>query len=86
MNALIIALQYLPYILEAVKAVEKAAEGIKGASKKQVVLSTVVAAKAIGAIGSNQNSIPQEHIQIVDNLIDSVVAALNNAGALGVKN
>lgn len=73
MNALLLALKYLPYILAGVQAVEVSLAGAPGASKKAVVLSAISAAAAVG------DKVPEDHVQVISALIDSTVGALKGA-------
>ena len=79
MKYLLLALQYLPSVLAGVKAVEASLAGLKGADKKQVVLSAVTAAAGVG------ETVPEDHVKLVSGLIDSVVATLNQSGAFAKK-
>lgn len=77
MNKFLQALTYFPYVLASVKAVEDAAGALPGATKKQIVLTSVVNVAKLG------EQIPEPHVQLVSALIDSVVSVLNATGVFG---
>ena len=77
MNWLALFMQYFPAVLQAVVAVEHAIGSQSGASKKQVVMSAVSAAAKVGA------GVNEQHVQVISQLIDSTVTALNTAGVFG---
>jgi len=77
MRFLVLALQLLPSIIDAVQAVEVAIQGASGADKKAVVMSAVESAAQAGG------KIPEDHVQAVSLLVDNVVAKLNKAGWTG---
>ncbi len=70
-------MQYFPVVLQAVVAVEHAIGSQSGTSKKQVVMSAVSAAAKVGA------GVNEQHVQVISQLIDSTVTALNTAGVFG---
>lgn len=77
MNALkylIVALQYLPHVLAGVQAVEAVVGAGNGATKKQLILSSLTAVARVGA------QVPEDHVQVVSALVDSVVNTLNQSG------
>jgi hypothetical protein len=74
MSALLIAFQFLPYILTAVTAVEQAMSNQPGATKKAMILSAIAAATQVG------EQVPESHVKVISGLIDSVVASLNASG------
>jgi hypothetical protein len=74
MNYFLLALQYLPYVLNGVVAVEGALHGQPGATKKQAVLTAVTAATAVG------EKVPEAHVALVSHLIDQTVTMLNTSG------
>jgi hypothetical protein len=77
MKYLLLALQYLPYVLQGVTAVELAVGAGKGQSKKQLVLNAVIAGAKVG------ETVPEDHVKLIGGLIDSVVSDLNTAGVFG---
>ena len=74
MKTLFSVLGFFPYILQAVKAVEDNFASEPGASKKQLVLDSVLTAAKIG------EQVPQPTVALVTALIDSTVSALNASG------
>ncbi len=74
MKYFLLALQYLPHVLQGVQAVETAVHGVPGATKKQLVLAGIAAAAQVG------EAVPEDHVKLVSALIDSTVATLNNTG------
>jgi hypothetical protein len=79
MKYFLLALQYLPFVLQGVQAVEGTLAGTKGADKKLVVLAAVTAAAHVG------ESVPEDHVKLVSGLIDNVVSLLNANGAFRTK-
>lgn len=71
---LLTALQYFPAVVQGVSAVESVMPTAPGADKKAVVLSAITAATKVG------ETVPEEHVQTISTLIDTVVAALNATG------
>ncbi len=67
-------LNFFPYVLQCVTAVEQTAVGVDGATKKTIVLNAIVAVAKIG------EKIPEAHIAIISSLIDAIVTQLNNSG------
>lgn len=79
MKFALLGLQYLPVILQAVVAVEKAIGSGNGQTKKKIILDAVQAgAKVVGQVD-------HEEVAAVGNLVDSVVGALNQSGLLDGK-
>jgi hypothetical protein len=74
MKALLLALKYFPVVLQGVVTVEAALTGAPGATKKAVVMSAIAAGAKVG------ETAPNEDVQAVSALIDSVVATLNQTG------
>lgn len=75
MGALLIALKYFPYVIQAVVAIEQAIGSQPGATKKQVMIGSVTAAAG--------GPVDESHLAVIARLIDTVVSALNASGALG---
>lgn len=76
MSTLLTILQYFPYILQAVVAVEGAVSA-PGATKKQLVLSSILNVAKVG------EEVPQVTVSTISSLIDSTVSALNASGVFG---
>ena len=76
MSILVLVLQILPYILQAVQAVEAALPGQPGAAKKAVVMS------ALEAAGKSGQAVPESHVKAISAAVDAVVGSLNAAGVL----
>ncbi len=75
MNALLLALKYFPYVIQAVVAVEQSIGSQPGATKKQVILGAVqAAAKTAGTVD-------EQHVKAISGLIDATVGMLNTVGA-----
>jgi hypothetical protein len=82
MNALkylMLALQYLPFVLGGVQAVEGSIGQTDGKTKKQIVLSAVSAAAQVAG------QVPEDHVKLVSGLIDAVVGQLNASGVFSHK-
>lgn len=76
MNFLSLFLKFFPAVLNAVVAVE-AAISAPGATKKQIVLNSIVgAARSAGAVD-------ESHVQAIGKLIDTTVTELNASGVFG---
>lgn len=76
MKALFFAMQMLPAIVCAVKGVESAIGSGNGQTKKDLIMS------ALHTAADTAEKVPEEHVQLVGKVIDSVVATLNGAGIL----
>ena len=74
LQKILLALQYLPYVLAGVQGVEVALSGAPGTTKKAAVLAAVDAAAKVG------EQVPESHVQLISGLIDTVVSALNASG------
>lgn len=74
MSYLLIALKYLPLVLEAVKAIESVIGAGKGKEKKAVVMGAVQAAAQAGEKADDKT------VAVVSGLVDATVSALNAAG------
>ena len=74
MKWFLLALQYLPHVLSAVKAIEDVIGAGNGVTKKQMVLSSLSAASAACM------QVPEDHVKVVSSLIDSTVSILNISG------
>ncbi len=77
MKAFLAILQYLPFILQGIVAVQAAIPTAPGATKKQVVLNAITAAASVG------EQIPEAHIQGISKLIDLTVADLHTTNQAG---
>ena len=77
MNLVFVMMKYLPYVINAVTAIEATLGPGNGASKKTLVLNAVQAAAKSG------ESVPDAHVQAISTLIDSTVATLNTTKLLG---
>jgi hypothetical protein len=77
MSAFLMALQYFPYVLQAVMAVEQSIGSHPGATKKAVVMGVVTAAAGVG------ESVSDPKVAAISGLIDTVVATLNKVGIFG---
>lgn len=74
MKFLLLALKYLPSVLQAVVVVEDIASGKAGTTKKAIVMNSLQAAAAITGGMDNQTA------QVISALIDTTVKDLNSAG------
>jgi len=74
LKTLLLILEYAPYVLRAVTAVEDIYKSEPGASKKKLVLDAIGAAAGVG------ESVPDPTLAVISSLIDSTVAALNQLG------
>lgn len=79
MNYLSLALSFFPYVLASVKAVEDVAGDSSGATKKSLVLNSIVAVAKVGEV------VPEAHVAVISSLIDNIVSALNNSGIFKTK-
>lgn len=77
MKYALLALQYLPSILAAVKAVEDTVGSGNGKAKRQIVLDSFTAAAKVG------EGVDEKHVAVASALIDLTVASLNASGVLG---
>lgn len=71
------ALQYLPLINLAAKEVEKKLGPGNGATKKQIVVASVLAAAHAG------ETVPSDRVKTICELTDLVVGRLNAEGVFG---
>ena len=74
MQTIVSLLEFFPFVLQAVKAVEDNYSAEPGATKKELVLSSVLAAAKVG------ESVPNATVTLISGLIDSTVTALNASG------
>lgn len=76
MNFIVLALKYLPLVVQAVIAIEAvyAGQTAAGKTKKQLVLDAV--AGVGGAFGKHDD----ETIKVIGTLVDSVVKTFNTLG------
>ncbi len=79
MSYLLIALKYLPLVLEAVKAVEAVIGAGKGKEKKALVMACVQAAAQSGEKADDKT------VATVSALVDTTVGVLNDAGVFAKK-
>jgi len=77
MKILAFLFSIFPQILGGVIAVEAAAKGVPGETKKQIVLASIDAAAQAG------EAVPEAHVQAASTLIDSIVKNLNASGFFG---
>ena len=73
MKYLLTVLKYLPYVLQAVVAIE-ASVTAPGKTKKQIILDAILAGAKVG------ETVDQATITIISSLIDTIVTTLNAAG------
>lgn len=78
MNLVALALQYLPYVIAGVQAVETAIGKGKGSTKKALVIGAVQAAAQVGE--SVQGVDKAQTIAVISSLTDTVVSAFNATG------
>ncbi len=74
MSYILIALRYLPLILEAVKAVEAVIGAGKGKEKKALVMACIEAASETGEKSDDKA------VSVVSTLVDKTVETLNATG------
>ena len=74
MNIVLNLLQFFPAIFHAVKAVEDTCSAEPGATKKQLILDSVMAAAKVG------ETVLQAEVAMISGLIDSTVAMLKASG------
>ena len=74
MSILLIALRYLPLVLEAVAAIERVIGAGNGKAKKDLVLAAVFAAAEVGEKSDDVT------VRAVSALVDRTVSVLNAAG------
>lgn len=68
--------KYLPFILQAILAVQAAFPTLKGQSKKQIATSLVVL--SAGIVGA----VPNDHVAQIGNAIDGLIPVLQATGVL----
>lgn len=76
MQYLLMALKYLPLVLQAVQVIETDFKGATGEQKKVLVLGTVKG--AVDALAPN--AVSADEWKMVNQLVDSAVAVANAAG------
>jgi len=67
-------LKFFPYVLGGVTAVEQVAGAVPGATKKQILLNSILTASKVG------EQVPVPQVAAISTLIDSVVSELNASG------
>jgi len=75
-TGILLALQYAPYVVQAVIAIEQTIRGVPGSVKRQIVLDAIQA----GAAGTDEPKPAGLNEHIVGTMIDNVVATLNQSG------
>ncbi len=70
--------KYAPAVLAGVLAVEKAAAGLPGQTKQEIVVNTIVTGAQSAAKAAEGVSVPA--VSAVGALVDIIVAILNAAG------
>jgi hypothetical protein len=74
MKALLLIAKYLPVVMGTVAAVEQTVQA-PGQTKAQVALNTIQTVSAIAG-----QTVPEEHVQLITSLINSVVDVFNKTG------
>jgi hypothetical protein len=74
MKALLLIAKYLPVVMGSVVAVEQTIHA-PGETKAQVALNTIQTVSHIA-----EQAVPEEHVQVISGLINSVVDVLNKTG------
>lgn len=74
LQMLVLALQYIPHVLNAVKSVEQVIGSGQGKTKKELIMTAVQAVAQVGA------EVPESHVQVISSTIDQVVGVLNKNG------
>jgi hypothetical protein len=74
MKTFLSILQFFPYVIGGVVAVEQAAASVPGTTKKQIVLDSVLVAAKLG------EQVPVPLVALISALIDQVVTSLNASG------
>ena len=74
MKTFLSLLQFFPYVLQGVVAVEGVATTETGAAKKQIVMDSILGAAKVG------ETVPSATVALFSGLIDTVVSALNASG------
>jgi hypothetical protein len=74
MKALLLIAKYLPVVMGTVAAVEQTVQA-PGQTKAQVALNTIQTVSAIAG-----QTVPEEHVQLIASLINSVVDVFNKTG------
>jgi hypothetical protein len=79
MKTFLSILQFFPFVLGGVVAVEQVAASEPGATKKQIVLDTVLTAAKLG------EQVPVPMVSLISALIDQIVTSLNASGLFSHK-
>lgn len=77
MNILLKILQYLPYVLQGVSAIQQVAKNASNESKKAIIMDSVSTAAQLG------QTVPQHDVQIISAVTDQAVQSLKSAYAPG---
>ena len=79
MQWLSLLLMYLPVVLQTVTAVEGSIQNAPGVAKKQVAMDIITTIAGAGT------QFPEQHVQQISSLVDSVVGAFNKSGVFTSK-
>ncbi len=71
-----ILVKYLPFILQAILAVQAAAPTLKGQTKKQIATTLVTLGAGIAGAA------PESHVAAIGNAIDQIVPVLQASGLM----
>ena len=74
MNIFLLISKYLPVVMGTVAAVEQTVHA-PGTTKAQVALNTIQTVSTIAG-----ETVPEEHVQVISNLINGVVDVFNKTG------
>lgn len=77
MKVLLMILQFMPTVLQAIVAVEGVVGGGKGQTKKQLVMNAITAAAQVGEKADNKT------VAALSGLVDTTVSTLNSSGIFG---
>lgn len=80
MKYVLLSLQYLPAVLQAVKGVETVIGPGNGKTKKELVMDSALAVAKVG------EDVDQKHVQAISALVDLTVNSLNVAGVFAKSN
>jgi hypothetical protein len=74
LSCILVAMQYLPAVVQGVVAVQSVLKDAPGTTKKDVFMQVVDVAKAAG------QQVPDAHVKIISDLVDGVKGSLKASG------
>ncbi len=77
MSWLTLVIQYLPFVIKAIIAIESAVKDASGQTKKAIVMAAITAGGSVG------EAIPESHIAGISKMVDSTVSLFNATNYVG---